>query len=256
MLLDYFTISLLQAKNTPVVWRCLNWCQLWVIANCVQMHSGESDRCFYCQALVTAALHTFPSLWWPKPESVFKHIQTPYSNRTLIHSNRGSWMQLGYLDSDKCSVTTATCVFNLCLCSHVHTYCVEDWKWYTLRWTCTKLNIFNLSKGHVVQQKQVTDEKAECACFQEKTVIALTLSLRNAIKGFTGKRGTDGGHGPGEPSVPNQRCCSASSDVHTLDIHRKCWRKTSYQLCRHKCGAVTKGDSGSLLQPDVGVRGC
>lgn len=36
-----------------------------------------SGKCFYCQVLVTVALHTFPSLEWPRPESVFKYIQTP-----------------------------------------------------------------------------------------------------------------------------------------------------------------------------------
>lgn len=41
------------------------------------------DGRFYRQMLVTAVLHTFPSLVSPRSESVFKHIQTP-AERSFI----------------------------------------------------------------------------------------------------------------------------------------------------------------------------
>lgn len=52
--------------------------------------------------------------------------------------------------------------------------------------------------------------------FQEKTFIALTLRLLNAIKGLERKYGTDGGHGPGEPSVEDAAARHQTSTRWTL----------------------------------------
>lgn len=165
MLLDHLAISLLQEKNTPAM-PDLSYCKLRRDAlREITLSRHVLGGRFQRQELVTAALHTFLSLGWPK------HIQTPAGHSFIAGAPEccsSIWTAANDL------VSTATCVFSLCLCSYVHTYCIHDWKWYTLIWMSArlKLNILNLCKGHVVQQEQKTEaleQKAEFTkCFERK----------------------------------------------------------------------------------------
>lgn len=97
-----------------------------------------------------------------------------------------------------------------------------------------------------------------CKVFGEKTVVSLMLSSHQCNQRLERKQETDGGHGSGDPSVSNQRCCSSSSGVYTRDVSRKRGRKRHINYAGMHVAlrwTFAKVDSGSLLQPDVSAAG-